>query len=337
MASLRTHITEIVTGLGITDIDAIAHVLTSRRLPAIRNVTDSVWSGIVRAYGNGEYTREFRQALDNGRHFFQAREGLDGKAPYLIEWKGDHRSIGDETVPTDLRVNRVYLVSCKYKSKILQNPSPSRLFDHLLGDRGVPSGNWYATVAENEFQAFYDKVRCHLPEGPEYLPPCVQDLDSQDKRFIKGHISGRLWPSALRDDYQDFCATVSRETAMRWRKNINSSGKKNRLVHRLIRLCPCPYFILGAKGSQPVRLRVDSPWDWAQRFTLQDFEVFPARAGQPQVNWHFTCKDNRSGQQHTIGGHIEIRWSHGRFSGNPEAKVYLDSELHEVPGYNLFE
>ena len=32
-------------------------------------------------------------------------------------------------------------------------------------------------------------------------------------------------------------------------------------------------------------------------------------------------------------GHIEVRWSHGRFGGPPEAKGYLDTAHHLVPGY----
>ena len=32
-------------------------------------------------------------------------------------------------------------------------------------------------------------------------------------------------------------------------------------------------------------------------------------------------------------GHVEVRWSHGRFCGPPEAKVYLDTPHADVPGY----
>jgi hypothetical protein len=39
------------------------------------------------------------------------------------------------------------------------------------------------------------------------------------------------------------------------------------------------------------------------------------------------------GDARTISGHVEIRWSHGRFVGWPEAKVYLDTPHAEVPGY----
>jgi hypothetical protein len=36
-----------------------------------------------------------------------------------------------------------------------------------------------------------------------------------------------------------------------------------------------------------------------------------------------------------VEGHVEVRWSHGRFLGSPEAKVYLDTPHVHVPGYNL--
>ena len=35
-----------------------------------------------------------------------------------------------------------------------------------------------------------------------------------------------------------------------------------------------------------------------------------------------------------LGGHVEIRWSHGRFANPPEAKVYLDTPMSELPGYH---
>jgi hypothetical protein len=28
-----------------------------------------------------------------------------------------------------------------------------------------------------------------------------------------------------------------------------------------------------------------------------------------------------------------VRWSHGKFAQPPEAKVYLDTPHHQVPGY----
>jgi hypothetical protein len=42
----------------------------------------------------------------------------------------------------------------------------------------------------------------------------------------------------------------------------------------------------------------------------------------------------RDGHELLIEGHVEIRWSHGRFNGVPEAKIYIDTPLLNVPGYN---
>ena len=44
--------------------------------------------------------------------------------------------------------------------------------------------------------------------------------------------------------------------------------------------------------------------------------------------------DTLSGEPIQVKGHVEVRWSHGRFSGAPEAKVYLDTPHQETPGYS---
>lgn len=97
-----------------------------------------------------------------------------------------------------------------------------------------------------------------------------------------------------------------------------------------------PYFVLGndrAKGTA-VRYRVASPWDWRARYELCAFEVAAAVAGQPRVDWRGAYRDRRDGTERAVAGHVEVRWSHGRFAGPPEAKVYLDTPMSRVPGYH---
>ena len=43
--------------------------------------------------------------------------------------------------------------------------------------------------------------------------------------------------------------------------------------------------------------------------------------------------DHAARGQRAVEGHIEIRWSHGRFGGPPEAKVNHDTPHQLVPGY----
>jgi hypothetical protein len=59
----------------------------------------------------------------------------------------------------------------------------------------------------------------------------------------------------------------------------------------------------------------------------------PDAAGQPVVLWRVEVEDRATSAHFVTEGHVEVRWSHGRFSGAPEAKVYLDTPHHEVAGY----
>ena len=53
----------------------------------------------------------------------------------------------------------------------------------------------------------------------------------------------------------------------------------------------------------------------------------PRSAGKP------SSATRGAGEEHTVDGHVEVRWSHGRFGKPPEAKAYLDTPHHRVPGY----
>ena len=82
-----------------------------------------------------------------------------------------------------------------------------------------------------------------------------------------------------------------------------------------------------------MRLRISTPWDWRQRYRLRSFDIEPQAGGQPRVGWSASVDDRETGAACTVAGHVEVRWSHGRFGQRPEAKVYLDTRHEDVPGY----
>jgi hypothetical protein len=87
MADILTEITEIVTGLGATGIDDLANALAARPM-TFRNVTDDHWSRLQAAYDQGQHPAAFAAAWANGRAFYESRDGLRGRPPITIEWKG---------------------------------------------------------------------------------------------------------------------------------------------------------------------------------------------------------------------------------------------------------
>ncbi|MEM9037316.1 MAG: hypothetical protein AAGD18_22180 [Actinomycetota bacterium] len=299
-----------------------------RRPAELVDVDDETWSRLADA-ADGPGMRPVAQAAwRNGQVFLEAADALRGRRPLRIEWKGGHRAPGPTPVPVDLRVDHVFLVSCKYASRILLNSAPARLFDGAA----EAGRDWYVEVARDETQALYEVARAELAADVE-LPPFVGDLAAHHRKALKPVMAERDWGAAGAAAYAELAAAVGRESAARWRAALSSKRRREAELWRLLRVTDAPYFVLGTSGDHVLRVRVATPWDWRRRYDLKALEVWGAEAGQPQVGWRATVFDREAGAERPVEGHVEVRWSHGRFAQPPEAKVYLDTPHHRVPGY----
>jgi hypothetical protein len=330
----RTMVTELATALGTLPADLSTSL--SRRPGEVR-IEPAIWQRLAELHESGPLAQQFDLAFANGRALAHADDGLRGRAPRIIEWTGGRRAPGDEVAPIDLRIDHVYLVSCKYDSDILANTSPARLFHGLLATTGVwDRSDWYATVAPGQHRLLYQA--CLEATGLTDLPPSPELCTRDQHDRLRKALSGRTYPDqASREAYAALCATVSEASAAEWNKALDEGGTTTELmVWRLLRIGSAPYFLLGIdrRSAQPVQYRIASPWDWRDEFELVDFTIHPGQAGQPRVEWAGTFRRRRSTVTNTLAGHVEIRWSHGRFAQPPEAKVYLDTPMADLPGYH---
>jgi hypothetical protein len=327
--SVKTEITEIVTGLAITGAPSLEAALAAR---AVAHVAPEVWDRLADLAAGGQHRTDFAAAWANGRAFLQAEEALRGRPPLLVEWKGPRQSPGDEVVPADLRIDHVWLVSCKYLSKVLANAQPARLFDRgLAGGPARPAGDWYAEVAPDAYQALFAQVRLELGARAT-LPPHAADLTAAHRAELRAYLDGG-WSSEAQAAYHALSLAVGRASADRWKRTLAKRPEAEATLWRLLRIGSAPYFVLGAQRDRTLRLRVMTPWDWRQAFELKRIDVWGDDAGQPQVRWQAVVRHRASGEEQAVDGHVEVRWSHGRFGKPPEAKVYLDTPHHRVPGY----
>jgi hypothetical protein len=329
----RTLVSELATGLGMLPAEDLSSALASRS--PVLAVDDGTWSRLDYLYRTGRYRHDFVTAYRNGQVFASALDGLRGRPPRLIEWTGRRRPSGDEVAPIDLRVDHVYLVSCKYLSANLANASPARLFEGLLATSGDwDRTDWYQLVAPDEYQALYLACRsaCELAD----LPESSAELSGPDRARLRSSLGGTRFPSKARAAYRQLCAAVSSESARRWNAGVEKLGGE-RMLWRLLRIGNAPYFLLGAHQNSSLRLRIDTAWDWHQLYQLQSFTISAPRAGQPRVGFTGRCAERATGGRFDVSGHVEIRWSHGRFGQPPEAKVYLDTPIDNVPGYHGLE
>jgi hypothetical protein len=333
MPAVRTEVTELVTGLGMLGLPSVEAAVGGRRPGELRNVSDDVWARVVDGIGDRRYRQDVAAAWANGSAFLEADEGLRGRRPLVVEWRGPTKSPGDEVVPADLRVDHVYLVSCKYLSRVLANASPWHVFEHLL--RGGPRAratDWFAEVAPEAYQSLYAAVRLALPPHLG-LPPYAADLTPGHRAVLRNALPPRRWPTVVQAEARAWACEVARASAARWRVALSSKAEKETMLWRLLRIGSAPYFVLGTADERPLRLRIATPWDWRQDWDVRHFDVWGDEAGQPVVRWTALVRDRGSGEDQQVAGHVQVRWSHGKFAGHPEAKVYLDTPHHRVPGY----
>ena len=165
------------------------------------------------------------------------------------------------------------------------------------------------------------------------LPPRAVHLTVPQREAL-GQWLRSGWPGSAKDLYATLSGAVARASARRWEAAMDERGGSGEaMLWRLLRIGSAPYFVLGSSAERSLRLRIATSWDWRQQFQLIAITMEGQLGGQPRVGWEAVVRDRASHEVHSVVGHIEVRWSHGRFGGLPEAKGYLDTAHHLVPGY----
>jgi hypothetical protein len=325
MPRIETEITELATALGALGYDLEAGLL--QLPPEIVNVPLSTWDRLRTVHQAGHHRLLFTTAWANGRAFLLAKDGLRGRIPIRIEWKGPDRQVEQDPIPADLRIDNVFLVSVKTRSAVLWNRSPSQVFT-----RTANPTHWYAETAGDEYQALYEAAVAH--SGLDGLPGRAADLTRAQGQAMAATLDTRQWPETLLPLYQTLAHRCSARSAQIWNESVRSPSRREQTAWWLLRLAPAPYYLLGDATRAPLRIRVDTPWDWRQTWLFEGLDIIPAvAAGQPQVEWTLRARHRETGETRHADGYVEVRWSHGRFSGHPEAKVKLRTPHERVPGY----
>jgi hypothetical protein len=172
-----------------------------------------------------------------------------------------------------------------------------------------------------------------VPAELLHLPPHAVDLTSAQRDAL-GQWLRSGWPAAATSLYAELSNAVAWASVRRWDAAMGiGGGTGEAMVWRLLRIGSAPYFVLGSSAARSLRLRIATSWDWRQQYKLISVSMEAQAGGQPRVGWEAVVRDRVSNELHEVAGHIEVRWSHGRFGGLPEAKGYLDTPHHVVPGY----
>ena len=92
-----------------------------------------MWERLDGLHRAGEHRQEFAAAWANGQAFLRSEDGLRGRPPQLVEWKGPTQAPGDEVVPmSELRDYLLTIVEMSYQAfgyRRVKNPRIWSLHD----------------------------------------------------------------------------------------------------------------------------------------------------------------------------------------------------------------
>ena len=116
MPNLSTEVTEVITGWGTLGFQTVDEALQARGAVMI-DVSDAVWNRVGSAVADEHFEAIAKAAWENGCAFLGAEDGLRNRRPLRVEWRGPNQTPGFDLLPVDLRIDHVFLVSCKYLSR----------------------------------------------------------------------------------------------------------------------------------------------------------------------------------------------------------------------------
>lgn len=261
-----------------------------------------------------------------------------------VEWLGLHKQRKTVSVSKDLSVNNYVYISVKSDSNIVFNLSPHNLLQALPSGSPMASkeANWFLRTAPDEYEELYQFVKSHFPRDYQ-LPLTVLDFEKSGKGVRKDI---QKWLDDLDDIkktaferlYVCMCHEVAIKSANLFsdnRRNIDRRqlGTANELILKhFLRLNSTPYLLAGLDGGESFAVEVPDITKWFQNWNLLEIEAkADTNRGQCIVNFVLKLTNRQNNQIIELPYHSEIRWSHGKFCGNPEGKLYKDFKWREVP------
>ena len=348
MPSPKTESTELSVAFGLLRIDPLRAGGSSDIVKRFEGtLSDDKFSDYLQIYQND---------ASYYQRFFALGVGLC-KSPAFrqtqirsLRWEGPLHQGRTVSTPKDL-VAANTSISVKASSNVVYNLSPQALFIELpSGAAGRRrSSSWYLTVTPGQYQSLYDSWRRgHLP----FLPTDVRQyegLAARDKKSFSEKVR-RIGAPAIGDDFQEkylaLCHEVARQSAIRFNDAIADAAKRGILTHvhehvvrTFFRIGESEYLLCGLDKGTEFAVLVPDLTSFKRRWSVDQVTAEPDLVReQSVVQFRLSVRDKEQRKEYTLGFRAEIRWSHGKFAGNPEAKLYKNFLWTDVPFFtNIYE
>lgn len=344
MPSSKTECTELSVGFGLLELDPVSS--SHERILSSWNTSLSpgkLADFLVEYSRDGAYYRRFYDIGVNLRysHTVFARSNIN-----TVQWEGPHHQARTVSMAKDLVVANTP-ISIKADSNVVFNLSPYVLFTGVPSGLSMPtrSDNWFSTVAQQPYQELYTWIRSLSSEN---LPAQVNDYHRNVRGDRRKHLSRLVaqLPEAQKADfdalYVQLCHEVAEESARRFntaaRLSLSGSIRNavaENLVKTFFRLGDGEYVLCGLDHNNDFGVDVPDITSWKRHWVLKSVAAQPDLSrGQSVVDINLVIENRLTRQEHSAAFEVQIRWAHGKFSGNPEAKVYKKFPWIAVPFFH---
>ncbi len=263
-----------------------------------------------------------------------------------IEWKGPSRLARSVISSQDILANNIP-ISVKVESNVVYNLSPENMFIAIPSGflpRPDVGGNWYIKTAYDSFNRLYltikDVLGFSYDTVLEFEKKASKDERKRIQKFLKLNQKSSIY-NVFMDAYTTMCQEVARESAHIFNDNISLSLKEHPkalfevIAKIFLRLNGIPYLLVCMEKHTVSSLWVPDLTTFLKQYKILDVVAqadSTRRQSVVNILLRYTDKNKSSGD---LSYHVEIRWSHGKFCGNPEAKLYKHFLWKEVPGFKV--
>jgi DNA modification methylase len=259
-----------------------------------------------------------------------------------VQWLGPQKLARTSSGAQDLLVANTP-ISIKAESNIISNASPSNIFSSI--PQGIPpvdrSDNWYIITAPFDFQQLYSGVRnIRLDHFPENVEDFEQQASKDQRKELQDEINKLTGTNRLKfeTDYINLCHNVAKYSAEMFNNyyHASMSGPSKisiiqNIVKYLFRIESVEYILAGTTGKNYYAVKIPSIHQWIKEWKILDIEAMPdLNRKQSVVYLLVSYKNQKDNTEYRAKFHIEIQWSHGKFCGSPEAKLYKDFKWADI-------
>lgn len=339
MATKKTETTELSIGFGILGINPKDKKADIQNL-FFDSLSNQKWFDY-----QDEYTRDeklYRKFFELGLHLRELRFTSVNQ----IIWAGPQQQAATASGATDLFIPSLNMpISVKNESNVVYNASPHNLF------RSLPQGKTPASRAEHWFlekdpkgyQELYGFARSLFPKE---LPQQAIDFEEQISRTERDIFQDFVTKDLIGHDKEQFkklyaamCGNVAQNSAIEFNGHLEKLPSNERsavhetIIRQFFRIDTVPYLLVGLDKHKGFAVQIPDLTNWKRKWRIESVAAVPDLGrGQSVVKIKVTTTDkNNRATSYEFGFRVEIRWSHGKFCGNPEGKLYKSFSWLEVP------